>query len=316
MSVTTTTRRALKRASVRLFMGADRLGAHILPKHYYTPIPDYTWLNENKAVWCRRVDMSGVNWDLHQQLQWLREQCEPFYGEVRGLKIYSDAVDGAYGPGYGPVESQVLHCVCRKVKPKRIVEVGCGVSTACMMHAIRLNSSEGSAECELTCVDPFPAPALSGLRGIELVPTMVQTLPLGFFDQLQAGDILFIDSTHAVKTGSDVLYLYLEVLPRLKPGVLVHIHDVFLPYLYQRDVLQHFFDWQETSLLLALLKHNDRLSVLSCLSALHYDLTEELRAALPDYCPQTDLAEGLSPGIRGGHFPSSIWLVPSGNRNS
>jgi len=289
-------------------MGADRLGAHILPKHYYTPIPDYTWLNENKAIWCRRTDLTGIEWDLNRQLKWLREQCEPFYGEVRGLKIYSEAVARAYGPGYGPIESQVLHCVCRRVKPKRIIEIGCGVSTACMMHAVRLNASEGSPECALTCVDPFPSPALSELQGIELVPAMVQTLPLAFFDQLQAGDILFIDSTHSVKTGSDVLYLYLEVLPRLKPGVLVHIHDIFLPYLYQRDVLQHFFDWQETSLLLALLKGNDGLRVLGCLSALHYDLTDALRAALSDYSPQPTLADGLSSAAPGGHFPASIWL--------
>jgi predicted O-methyltransferase YrrM len=311
MSVAITTRRALKRASVRLFMGADKLGAHILPKHYYTPIPDYRWLNENKAVWCRRVDLTGVEWDLHRQLTWLREQCDPFYGEVRGLKVYSDAVDGAYGPGYGPVESQVLHCVCRKVKPKRIIEVGCGVSTACMLHAIRLNSSEGSPECALTSVEPFPSAALSGLPDIELVPAMVQTLPLAFFDQLQAGDILFIDSTHSVKTGSDVLYLYLEVLPRLKPGVLVHIHDIFLPYLYQRDVLDQYFDWQETVLLLALLKGNAGLRVLASLSALHYDASTELQTLLSDYRPQASLADGLRDRSGVGHFPASTWLETS-----
>jgi len=308
MSLATTTRRTLKRASVRLFMGADKLGAHILPKHYYTSIPDYRWLNENKSVWCRRVDLTGVEWDLQKQLTWLRQQCQLFYDEVRGLKVYSDAVDGAYGPGYGPIESQVLHCVCRSVKPKRVIEVGCGISTACMLHAVRLNSSEGSPECRLTCVEPFPASSLSEMQGIELVPSMVQTLPLSFFDQLQAGDILFIDSTHTVKTGSDVLYLYLEVLPRLKPGVLVHIHDIFLPYLYQRDVLGQFFDWQETSLLLALLKGNASLRICCCLSALHYDLANELRAALPDYSPQPGLSDGLSPAVLAGHFPASIWL--------
>ena len=295
-------------------MQADRLGAHILPKHYYSSIPDYKWLNDNKAVWCRRVDLTGVEWDLQQQLTWLHEQCGPFYNEVRGLKIYSNAIERAVGLGYGPIESQVLHCVCRRAKPRHIIEVGCGVSTACMLHAIRLNSSEGGPECGLTCVEPFPAPALSDLRGIELVPLPVQTLPLGFFDQLEAGDILFIDSTHSVKTGSDVLYLYLEVLPRLKPGVLVHIHDIFLPYLYQPDVLQQLFDWQETSLLLALLKGNASLRVLCCLSALHYDLTDELLAMLPDYCPQTSLAGGLSPAVRAGHFPASIWLGMSDQR--
>jgi hypothetical protein len=197
------------------------------------------------------------------------------------------------------------------VKPKRIIEVGGGVSTACMLHAVQVNSSEGSPECELTCIEPFPTPALSETLGIEMVPSMVQTLPGSFFDRLQAGDILFIDSSHAVKTGSDVPYLYLEVLPRLKPGVLIHIHDISLPYLYQRDVLGQFFDWQETSLLLALLKGNASLHVLCCLSALHYDLTAELQMLLPDYRPQPDLPDGLSPAVAIGHFPTSIWLEAS-----
>ena len=308
MSLATTTRRTLKRASVRLFMGADKFGAHILPKHYYTSIPDYRWLNENKSVWCRRVDMTGVEWDLQHQLAWLQQQCDPFYDEVRGLKVYSDVVDGAYGPGYGPIESQVLHCVCRNVKPKRIIEVGGGVSTACMLHAVQLNSSEGSPECELSCIEPFPAAALSQIQGIELVRSMVQTMPLECFDRLQPGDILFIDSTHSVKTGSDVLYLCLEVIPRLKPGVLIHIHDIFLPYLYQRDVLGQFFDWQETSLLLALLKGNGDLRIRCCLSALHYDATAQLKSLMADYQPRSDAGDGLSASNNEGHFPSSIWL--------
>jgi predicted O-methyltransferase YrrM len=308
MSITRATRRTLKRASVRLFMGADKLGAHILPKHYYTSIPDYRWLNENKSVWCRRVDMTGVDWDLQRQLTWLEQQCEPFYGEVRGLGVYRDFADGSYGLGYGPIESQVLHCVCRATKPKRIIEVGGGVSTTCMLHALGMNSAGGSPECEVTCIEPFPTSALSKLRGIELNRSMVQALPLSFFDRLQAGDILFIDSTHSVKTGSDVPYLYLEVLPRLKPGVLVHIHDIFLPYLYQRDVLEHYFDWQETALLLALLKGNSSLRVFASLSALHYDAARELQIMLSDYRPQANQADGLGDGRRDGHFPASIWL--------
>jgi predicted O-methyltransferase YrrM len=308
MSLGMATRRTLKRASIRLFMGADKLGAHILPKHYYTSIPDYKWLNENKSVWCRRVDMTGVEWDLQSQLAWLERQCQPFYDEVRGLGVYADVTDGAYGLGFGPIESQVLHCVCRAAKPRRIVEVGGGVSTACMLYALRKNSSEGSPACEVSCVEPFPALALSGLDGIELVQSMVQTLPLSFFDRLQAGDILFIDSSHSVKTGSEVPYLYLEVLPRLKPGVLVHIHDIFLPYLYQRDVLKDYFDWQETALLAALLKGNSSLRVLCCLSALHYDASTQLRTTLADYRPQPNAAEGLTDLPTSGHFPASIWL--------
>lgn len=307
MSAATIARHALYTASRKLFRGADRLGFHILPKHYYTPIADHTWLNQNRSAWCRRVDMSGVHWDLQEQLAWLSRQCSPYYEEVRRLDVYREATAKGFGPGYGPIESQVLHCVCRSLKPRRLIEVGSGTSTVCALHALERNRAESGIASAITCVEPFPHEALRQLQGIHLVQSMVQTLPLNFFDQLGDGDILFIDSSHSVKTGSDVLFLCLEVLPRLKPGVVVHIHDIFLPYLYQLDVLDSYFDWQETALVLALLKHNARLETLACLSALHYDATSEMRSILWDYQPEPTSPDGLCT-TRTAHFPASLWL--------
>jgi hypothetical protein len=137
---------------------------------------------------------------------------------------------------------------------------------------------------------------------------MVQELPLSFFDQLEAGDILFIDSTHSVKTGSDAVFLCVEVLPRLKPGVLIHFHDIYLPFVYPRDVLMHYFDWQETALLLALMKGSVELQPLCCLSALHYDAPGQIREVLKDYEPQENADDGLAAAKSEGHFPSSMWL--------
>jgi hypothetical protein len=132
---------------------------------------------------------------------------------------------------------------------------------------------------------------------------------LSLFRQLEAGDLLFIDSSHAVKTGSDVLMLYLEVIPMLKPGVLIHIHDIYLPYTYSPDCLENYFGWQETALLLALLKGNPGLRVLCCFSALHHGKREALQQILADYSPPEKFALGLAPAAARGHFPSSIWLV-------
>jgi len=313
MSAATTVRRMVKAASTRLFMAADRIGVHILPKHYYTSVPDYAWLNKNKSTWCRRVDLTGVHWDLTEQLTWLEQICRPFYLEVQGLRTYHEAT--GKGPGYGPIESQVLHCVCRSMKPRRLIEVGSGVSTVCALNALRMNLADGHHPCSVTCIEPFPSESIARAPGVDLVRSMVQTLPLGFFNQLEAGDVLFIDSSHSVKTGSDVLFLYLEVIPRLRPGVLVHLHDIFLPYLYQRDVLQNYFDWQETSLLVALLKDSRRLEVLTCLSALHYDARDQMRVLLTDYEPQSDRGEGLSPALQAGHFPASLWLTTRSQQN-
>ena len=186
--------------------------------------------------------------------------------------------------------------------------MGSGVSTVCMLGALARNAAEGPAPSELCCIEPHPRPSLGALAGITLRRSLVQELELSFFDQLEAGDLLFIDSSHALKTGSDVPFLYLEVIPRLRPGVYIHIHDVTLPYTYPRDVFRKFFGWQETALLLALLKGNAQLKVLCSLSALHYDRPGELQRILADYLPQPEVSEGESEAEAGGHFPSSTWL--------
>lgn len=102
--------------------------------------------------------------------------------------------------------------------------------------------------------------------------------------------------------------IYLEIIPRLPPGVFLHIHDIYLPYAYPRNVFSRPFWWQETALLLALLVNNPRLKVLACLSALHYDYAQQMQALLPDYRPAPN-REGLQVADDPSrHFPCSIWL--------
>jgi hypothetical protein len=170
-------------------------------------------------------------------------------------------------------------------------------------------------------VEPYPRDAFRGLSNVRHIEAPCQAVDAGIFESLGAGDLLFIDSSHAVKVGSDVVRIYLDIVPRLPAGVIVHIHDIYLPYLYSRHVLETYFGWQETVLVQALLANNDRLRVLAALSALHYDKRAEMRALLTDYVPQDD-REGL-PVRRGdslrrgvgrsteqaGHFPCSLWLL-------
>ncbi|HET7037782.1 MAG TPA: class I SAM-dependent methyltransferase [Thermomicrobiaceae bacterium] len=301
------TRKFLKPASFALFRAFDRLGVHILPKHYYTPIPDYAWLAAHRDAWTQRASLAGVAWDLEQQLVWLASTCQPYYPEVAGLSIYQEITRSQAGPGFGPIESQVLHCFVRAFKPKRIIEIGSGVSTLAMLHAAALNQQQAAPPTEITCIEPYPSDVLKHLHGIRRIQQPAQLVDAELFSQLQAGDLLFIDSSHAVKTGSDVPHIYLNIIPKLVPGVFVHIHDVYLPYLYPRDVLSSYFGWQETAMLLALLVNNAQLEVRACLSALSYDRTAQVRQVLPDYQPQASI-EGLrAPGAR-GDFPSSMWL--------
>jgi len=298
----------LKRLSFDLFMLGDRLGVHFLPKHYHTPIPDYRWLRQNRMLWARRASLTGVHWDLDEQLRWLTGLCSPYYHEVRGLHVYRELASS--GVGYRPIESQVLHCFIRARRPATVIEIGSGVSTACMLHAARLNQEEGHRGSRLICIEPYPTKGFARLEGITHVRDLCQAVPMSLFRELVAGDLLFVDSSHAVKTGSDTQRIYLEVIPQLPPGVFIHIHDITFPYLHDPDVLWNYWAWQETVLLLALLIHNPHLSVMACESALHHDRTEALAEILTDYRPRV-LAEGLgvSPNsMERNHFPNSIWL--------
>ena len=304
---------ALKRGLFYLYRLGTRLGVHVMPVHYYSPVPNIIELERNRDAWARRSGLPGIAINTDEQLARLREICTPYVDEYAGNAAYREAVAAAYGPGYGYVEAQVLHAVIRHLKPKRIVEVDSGVSTHCMQRALEMNRKEGRHDSTMTCIEPFPSARLRQTPTIELIEERVQSVPVDVFRRLGDGDFLFIDSSHAVRTGSDVNNLVLEVLPVLAPGVTVHFHDIYLPYDYQRDVLKTFLHWSETSLLRAYLTYNERISILFCLSLLHYDRQDGLRELFPEYDPAPG-ADGLNPDSfrpfeeARKHFPSSIYL--------
>ncbi len=302
-------RRQIKQQLFRAFLLLDRVGVHLLPKHFYSPVSDYAWLRAHQEVWTAPNPLPGLDWSLDAQFQWLREACGEYYAEVEGLEFFHGLTQEGWGLGYGPIESQILHCFIRKWRPRRIVEIGSGVSTMCMLHAVEMNSAAGGKVPEIICIEPYPSAALrQRTNNIRLIPELCQTVSASVFAGLSAGDFLFVDSSHAVKLGSDVIRIYLDIIPHLAPGVIIHIHDVCLPYLYPRDALFKPFGWQETALLLALLINNPRLQVLSCLSALHYDRPVQLKQLLSDYVA-ADGFRGLAVSANPtGHFPSSIWL--------
>lgn len=285
----------LKHVVSTTFGALERLGLHVLPRHYYSPVADRRWLGENSASWRRRASLHFA-WDISAQADWLRATCRSDAAEAEALVASFDQV----GPGYGRIEALVLYCFVKSQMPRRIVEVGSGVSTRVMLEA-----STGS-NVTVTSIDPHsPLPDGASLR---IIRTPAQTVEATVFEQLSDGDLLFIDSTHAVRTGSELARLYLEVIPTLPRGVFVHIHDVFLPYLYPPDVLTWMWDWQETVLLAALLTGNDNLRVLCCESALHHDAPQVIKELFPSY-----RGEHLPNGLRadpssGGDFPSSLWL--------
>jgi len=167
----------------------------------------------------------------------------------------------------------------RHFKPNLIIEVGSGYSSLLSAQAGQKNGNT-----ELICIEPYPAEVLKkGFPGLkQLVTTRVQDMDPTFFEQLQAGDILFIDSTHVVQIGSDVNFLFLEVLPRLKPGVIVHIHDIYLPAAGRRDwVMENTRFWNEQYLLQAFLIMNKGYEVLFANYYVSGRYLQDLKATFP-----------------------------------
>jgi len=301
----------IKKGSFQLHKLALRAGLVVVPKHFYVSISSVVELERTKHRWAKKSELPGINAPLDAQAGNLRRICLPYLAEYAGNETYLEGVSRHFGPGYGYIEAQALHGVLRHYRPARVIEVGSGVSTYCMVKALQCNEAAGSPKARMTSVEPYPSEALRNLGGVELIQAEVQTVPVATFEELGAGDMLFIDSSHTVRPGSDVNYLILEILPRLRSGVVVHFHDIYFPYDYQRDVLRTYFQWMETSLLRAYLTFNSRARVIFCLSQLHYDRPQVLREVFPKYVPAPDM-DGLEVApdrkeLR-GHFPASLFF--------
>lgn len=305
-------RNRIKRLLLAVHRLGLRLGVVILPNHYYISIPDLNALARTQNVWARRSELRGIDADVDGQARRLVEICGPFEPEYRGNRAYLDACARGAGPGYGYIEAQALHGVVRHLRPRTIIEVGAGVSTACILDAVARNEREGAERCEVISIEPYPRPWLRGAP-VRLIERAVQEVERELFDGLGARDLLFIDSSHAVKVGSDVNHLILEVLPRLRRGVIVHLHDIYLPYDFPRDALATLSQPQETALLHAYLIGNPNVRIVFSLSMLHYERRDVLKQGFPEYSPQRERGGLQDPSYRAfdeiaGHFPSSIYL--------
>ncbi len=240
---------------VEYFRQWERAGLHLTPVHFYQPIPDTRALPA--SLWARPSAMVGVDMREAQQLDWLERvfpQYQPEYSQLPHGPTDRPDEFYMYNEMFGWADALVYYCLVRHFRPRAIVEVGAGMSTRLAAQALRRNG-EGA----VVCIEPYPDPALAaGFPGLaRLIQQPVQTVGLDVFEALEANDILFIDSSHVVACGSDVNYLVLEVLPRLKPGVLVHFHDIFLPAEFPEDwVKNKLLFWNEQYLVHAFLMFN------------------------------------------------------------
>ena len=255
-------------------------GFHVTPVHFYQPVPDTRGLPE--TVWNRPSELVGIDMNDSEQLDLLRNRFPRFREEYERIPIKPIGEDGVFylsNPLFGGVDALVAYCMVRQFQPRLIIEIGSGLSSLLLAQAAVTNGNPN-----FICIEPFPREFLrKGFPGLRsLIEKKVQDIDLDFFSQLESGDLLFIDSSHTVKIGGDVNYLFLEVLPRLKPGVIVHVHDIFLPFEYPREwTMGKFRFWSEQYLLQAFLNFNSEFEVLMAKRYLAHRYLEDLKATFP-----------------------------------
>ncbi|MBN1435948.1 MAG: class I SAM-dependent methyltransferase [Sedimentisphaerales bacterium] len=287
--------------SPRVFEFWQRLGVNVTRKHFYSPIPDTREIRKRKDFFTRRSAMPGVDIRDQAQLEMLEKVFSVYKPEMTFPVERTDCPYEYYlnNSMFGIQDACVLHSMVRHFKPQRMIEVGSGNSTYVTVRAGKLNHAEGHP-LHLTSVEPYPKPILkTGFKGLdELIIKKAEDVDMSLFEQLGENDIFFIDSSHIVRPGSDVNYLFLEILPRLKPGVVVHVHDIFLPYEYPpRFVLDNVTFMSEQYLMQAFLCHNESFEVLF---ANYYMKTTHTDECNRFFAPPA--------GYRDRCLPTSFWM--------
>lgn len=254
--------------------------------HYYEPLFNPSALShggEPRAL-------PGIDLDLDRQVELLRK-FEP--AEVLSRIPRTDPGDGSFfmnNLNFEAGDAELWFHVIRHFRPARIVEIGSGHSTRMARMAIaELERADPGYRCEHVCIEPYEMPWLEQL-GVTVVRKKVEEVGESAFAGLARNDILFIDSSHIIRPEGDVLTEFLQILPRLAPGVVVHVHDIFTPRDYPRAWLEHPRFWNEQYLLEAFLTHNEEWEVLLAANQLKHERYEELERL----CPHLD--HGREPG--------------------
>jgi hypothetical protein len=278
----------------------QRLGFHITPNHFYEPIPNTRTLKDE--LWSKNSEMVGIEINEQEQIRLLHEFSARFKGEYDAFPSYRTPIPYQYyvnNGTFGSIDGEILYCMVRYFKPRRTFEIGSGNSTYLSAQAILRNREENKDyECELAAIDPYPNSVLkAGFPGFsKLIPEEVQNVPISKFGELKENDILFIDSSHILKIGSDVQREYLEILPRLNKGVLIHAHDIFLPSEYPKEwIHKQYRFYTEQYLVQAFLTFNSAFEILWMGSYMHLKYPDKLEKAFGSY-------------DRNKVWPGSLWL--------
>jgi hypothetical protein len=289
---------------LKIWWSPNRIFLTTFPGHFYSPLPDLAELesDHNRILEYARACLPGIDLDATGQIELanrlLRYVDEfPFaLAPTQGHRYYLANSYFTGGDAYG------IYAMLREFRPSRIIEIGSGFSSAAMLD---VNGLFLDGRTRFTFIDPEPQRLLSLLgqadsATVEVISKRIQDVPIELFSQLQENDILFVDSSHVSKVGSDVGHIAFEILPMLKPGVLIHFHDIFWPFEYPKGWVTAGRAWNEAYLLRAFFQYNKSFKIVLFLSYLENHYPALARRLAPPGTVLNQVSE-----YNGG---SSLWL--------
>jgi SAM-dependent methyltransferase/predicted O-methyltransferase YrrM len=253
--------------------------------HYYSPLYDGRELAEQRErIWTHPPrETPGLEWHDEEQ----RRLCRDVFAPQERLVLDDDPTDDptvyyATNDQYPPLDAWVLEGLLRHLNPSRMVEIGSGFST---LISARVNREHLGGSMHLTCIEPYPREFLAaGVPGVsQLRIEKIQDTPLDVFTELGEDDMLFVDTSHTVKTGGDVVWIVEEIVPRLGSGVFIHVHDIFLPGDYPEPWVAEGWGWNEMYLVRAFLTFNDQFEIVWGAQYMIQKHFDEVLAAFPEY---------------------------------
>ena len=265
-----------------------KVGVFPVTNHYYEPQFDFSETNHSFS---EERSLPGIDWNIKEQLSKLTEFV--FSEELKNIPIEKQNSDipqfylnnSAFGFG----DAEYWYQLIRSKKPNKIFEIGSGNSTLMAIKALLKNEEDNPEyKCKHVCIEPYEMPWLEE-TGVTIIRKKVEDIELAFFSELEEGDILFIDSSHIIRPGGDVLFEFLQVIPSLKKGVIVRVHDIFSPRNYlDKWIKEDIRFWNEQYLLEAFLSHSTSWKIIGSLNYLHHNYFESLKKVCPFLTPDKE----------------------------
>jgi len=256
-----------------------KVGIFPLTSNYYEPSFNFDNLKKNLS---EKRNLPGINFNIENQIKNLKQL--DYKKELENLNLKNNSpnfnfnIDNNF---FEAGDAEIYYQMIRYHKPKKIIEIGSGQSSLIAMEAINNNKQIDNFITELTCIEPFENKWLEK-NDIRVIRKKVEEIDTDIFTDLNKSDILFIDSSHVIKPQGDIVKIFLEILPKLKSGVIIHIHDIFSPRDYLENWLKienRFFN--EQYLLEGMLDNSSRYKIMLSLNLLKYDFYKELKNVCP-----------------------------------